>query len=144
MMLERVRQIIADALYVDLEEVSAEANLMNDLGAESIDFLDICFRLEKEFSIKIPRGAIEAQVRGSLSDEEFAVEGRLTAKALSRLQQVMPELEPSQVASGFFVRDIPGLFTTMTFVRMVKEQLGQTEGHTSPRTNSSEQPSAIL
>ena len=120
---QKVFQIIADALYVDLEEVTAQANLMNDLGAESIDFLDIIFRLEKEFEVKIPRGEIEQRAKGNLTDDEFAVDGMLTDIGLQRLQEVMPEIPADQFKSGLFVRDIASLFTAQTFVRMVQEQL---------------------
>jgi acyl carrier protein len=119
---DRVQAIIADALYLDAAEVTPDAILMKDLGAESIDFLDIVFRLEKEFSIKLPKGDIERKARGSLSEDEFAVDGRLTPRALEQLQRVMPEIPASSLKAGFLARDIPTLFTVKTFIRMVDEQ----------------------
>jgi acyl carrier protein len=119
---ERVQAIIADALYLDASEVTPESTLMKDLGAESIDFLDIVFRLEKEFSIKLPKGDIERRARGSLSEDEFAIDGRLTPRALEQLQRVMPEVDPAALKAGFLLRDIPSLFTVKTFSRMVDEQ----------------------
>lgn len=121
---QKVFQIIADALYVEPEEVKADSNLMNDLGAESIDFLDIIFRLEKEFDVKIPRGEIENRAKGTLTDDEFAVDGMLTDVGLERLREVMPEIPGDQFKSGLFVRDIASLFNAQTFVRMVQEQQG--------------------
>ena len=120
---EKVQDIIADALYVDQDEVTREASLMKDLGAESIDFLDIIFRLEKEFSIKIPRGEIERKARGGLSEDEFAIGGVLTDQGIARLQKVMPEVDQSAVVKGLKARDSPSLFTAVTFLNMVNEQL---------------------
>jgi acyl carrier protein len=121
--LDRVRAVVAEALYLDAEEVQAKSNLMKDLGAESIDFLDIMFRLEKEFGVKLPKGEIERRAKGELSDAEFAVEGRLTDKALARVRAMMPEIGADQIKTGLMVRDIPGLFTVETFARMVDQQL---------------------
>jgi acyl carrier protein len=120
---DKVREIIADALYLDKEEVTRDASLMKDLGAESIDFLDIIFRLEKEFSIKIPKGEIERRAKGNLSDAQFAVDGKLTDVALAQLKKSMPEVSPEKFAAGLMVRDIPALFTVTTFANMVDQQL---------------------
>ena len=62
-----VASIIADALSCELDEVKPSASLIDDLGAESIDFLDLVFRLERAFKIKIPRGKIVEDSRGALS-----------------------------------------------------------------------------
>lgn len=120
---EKVRDIIADALYLEKDEVTKEASLMKDLGAESIDFLDIVFRLEKEFSIKIPKGEIERRAKGNLTDAEFAVDGKLTDQAIAQLRKRMPEVSPEKLVKGLLVRDIPALFTVATFAAMVDHQL---------------------
>lgn len=130
---DRVLAVVADALYLDADQVTAAANLMRDLGAESIDFLDIIFRLEKEFSIKIPKGDIERRAKGALSDEEFAVGGRLTDAALTQVRSLLSEVNPEEIKTGLLVRDIPSLFTVQTFVRMVNEQLGATDLPVSDR-----------
>lgn len=130
---EKIQNVIADALYVDREEVLRDAHLMKDLGAESIDFLDIIFRLEKEFDIKLPKGEVEKKAREGLSDDEFAVSGRLSERALSRLRDMMPEIAADQFKPGLMVRDIPALFTVATFERMVNEQLfGTAAGVSAP------------
>jgi len=120
---ETIRTVIADALYVEKDDVNRDTNLIRDLGAESIDFLDIMFRLEKEFGIKIPRGEIERRTRGDMSDEEFAENGCLTPKALARLKDVMPEVSSDALVPGLMVRDIPRLMTAASFERIVLEQL---------------------
>ena len=119
----RVQAVIADALYLEPSEITLDASLMKDLGAESIDFLDIIFRLEKDFSVKLPKGEIERRARGGLSDEQYAVDGRLTPQALEQIHKAMPEVDASELKTGLLVRDIPSLFTVATFVRLVDEQL---------------------
>ena len=74
----KVAEIIADALGCDEDEVSPDSSLINDLDAESIDFLDIVFRLEREFKVKIPRGKAVEEARGELSEEEFEQGGIVT------------------------------------------------------------------
>ncbi len=135
--LNKVQAVIADALYVDVEEAMPNALLMDDLGAESIDFLDIMFRLEKEFSIKIPKGDVEKKARGNLSDEEYAVGGRLTEAALNQLRSVMPEIPAENIKTGLMVRDITTLFNVSTFVRMVEEQLVDTSSPAASPTHTS-------
>jgi len=119
----KIQSLIADALYIDKEEVVREASLMKDLGAESIDFLDIIFRMEKEFSIKLPKGEAERRARGNLKDEEFAINGLIQEKGLACLRAAMPEVDPTLIKHGLTVRDIPTLFTVGTFERMALEQL---------------------
>ena len=75
---EKVQNALVEALGVDEEEVTPEATLVGDLGAESIDFLDIVFRLERGFKVKIPRGKIIEDARGSLSESEFEKSGIVT------------------------------------------------------------------
>ena len=123
---EKIQDLIAEALYCDKEQVNRNANLMADLGAESIDFLDIIFRLEKSFGIKLPKGDVELRARGDLADGEFEVHGILQEKGLARLRTIMPEVDPSRIKTGLRVKDIPTLFTVATFERMVLERLGDT------------------
>jgi acyl carrier protein len=120
---EKVKEIIADALYADVATIKEESGLITDLGAESIDFLDIVFRLEQEFSIKLPKGESEKKAREGLSDEDFAINGVLQAKGLERLREMMPEVSPDAIKPGLLEKDIPTLYTVGTFVRMVEERL---------------------
>ena len=88
---ETVMKVIAESLCVEIEEVTLKSNLIKDLDAESIDFLDIMFRLEKEFEIKIPQREIERQARGGIEAEEFEIDGILQAKGIERLKELIPE-----------------------------------------------------
>jgi len=86
---EKVTKVLMEALNVDQEEVTPTATLQGDLGAESIDFLDIVFRLEREFGIKIPRGELfpESVFEGN---PEFVCEGRVTDRGMGELRARMP------------------------------------------------------
>jgi acyl carrier protein len=120
---EKIQDIVAEALYCEKDQVTKNANLMADLGAESIDFLDIVFRLEKTFGIKIPKGEIESRARGDLADGEFEVNGILQVKGLERLRAIMPEVPAETIKTGLRVKDIATLFTVATFERMVLERM---------------------
>jgi acyl carrier protein len=142
--MEKVQEIIAEALYLDAGDVAPESTLMGDLGAESIDFLDIVFRLEKSFGFKIPKGDIEKKARGGLKDEEFAVNGVIQPAGLLALRAAMPEVNPSLIKAGLNLRDIAGLFTVATFTRMVQEQLGEPTAFVTAPPLRVSQPAARL
>ncbi|CAM2820292.1 acyl carrier protein [Legionella worsleiensis] len=115
----KVREIIADVLVIDAEEVSLNSRLITDLGAESIDFLDLVFQLEKEFKIKIPRGQLEKNARGELAEDEFEKGGTLTPAGLDALKNYLSEVPAEQFKSNMKVNEIPMLFTVETFCKLV-------------------------
>jgi len=129
---EKVKESVVEALGVDEEEVTPHAVLFDDLGAESLDLLDIVFRLEKEFGIKIPRGGIQAEALSAegenLKEEDLVVEGVLTPLGIKKLKEAMPELDPSRITDGFRADDIPTLFTVQTFVNITKKLLEEKAG----------------
>ena len=118
----KVAATMADALGCDLEQVKLDASLINDLGAESIDFLDIVFRLERAFKVKIPRGKIVEEARGDLSAAEFDQAGVVTAAGFERLKSFLSEVPTDRLKAPVKVADIPRLFTTETFCKMVIRQ----------------------
>lgn len=122
----RVRKVIAESLCVELNEVETSALLIKDLGAESIDFLDIMFRLEKEFAIKIPQREIERQARGNMTPEEFELEGILQPKGISRLKELIPEIDPAAWREGMALRELPALFTVAVFIGIVERKMAGT------------------
>ncbi len=119
---EKVRDCFVEALGVEPEEVHMKAKVIDDLGAESLDLLDIVYRLERVFGIKIPRGNIEAQARQA-TEGEYEVDGKLTEVALQKLREVMPEVDPSDIKPGLTVKDIPRLFLVETFYNLVMKLL---------------------
>lgn len=117
----KVQGVLTDALGVDAEEVSPEATLQGDLGAESIDFLDIVFRLEKAFSIKIPKGELFPD--DILNNPDYVDGDRLTQSGLERLKAAMPHADFSKFASEPSVSKMPELFTVGTIVKYVENKL---------------------
>lgn len=115
----KVREIIADVLVIEEEEVSLTSRLISDLGAESIDFLDLVFQLEKEFSIKIPRGQLEKNARGDLAEDEFEKGGVLTEKGMQALKNYLSEVPAEHFKANMKVNEIPLLFTVETFCKLV-------------------------
>src|SRR5215831_1957848 len=118
----KVAEIVADALGCEKEEVKPDASLIDDLGAQSIDFLDIVFRLERTFKVKIPRGKIIEDARGDLSQSEFDQQGVVSEAGLQRLKTFLCEVPPDRFPSPLKVADIPRLFTTETFCKIVLRQ----------------------
>jgi acyl carrier protein len=122
---EKVRLCVAQALGLDLEEAAPEAVLFDDLGAESLDLLDIVFRLEKTFGIQIPRGGIQNNVLSSegLKEEDLVRDGVLTPLGVEKLRSAMPEISPERIPQGFRAEDIPTIFTVQTFISLTKKFL---------------------
>ena len=118
----KVAELMADALGCDRERVLPEASLIDDLGAESIDFLDIIFRLERTFKVKIQRGKIVEEARGDLSESEFNNGGVVSDVGLERLKAFLNEVPAARFKSPLSVADIPRLFTTETFCKLVVRQ----------------------
>lgn len=126
----KVREIIADVLVIDADEVSLNSRLITDLGAESIDFLDLVFQLEKEFKIKIPRGQLEKNARGDLAEDEFEKGGSLTAAGLDALKNYLNEVPADQFKANMKVNEIPMLFTVETFCKLVVAAVNQQKAET--------------
>ena len=118
---EKVRTTLVDALGVEDDEVTPEASLTRDLGAESIDFLDIVFRLEKTFEIKIPRGDLFPE--NVLSDPEFVSDGKVTEKGLSELRERLPHAEMDKFAENPNVQDLGDLFTVNMITKYIDQKI---------------------
>jgi acyl carrier protein len=119
---EKVKETLVDALGVDEEEVTPDATLTGDLGAESIDFLDIVFRLEKTFNIKIPRGELFPD--GIFNNPEFVKDGRLTASGLAQLKTSMPHVDFTEFQQDPDINKMASLFKVQTIVSYVKTKVG--------------------
>jgi len=119
---EQVKTVMVDALGVDDEEVKPEATLMGDLGAESIDFLDIVFRLEKAFGIKIPREEL-FPAEAILNNPEFINNGKLTTKGIAELRTKMPHTDISEFAKNPDMSKFADLFTVGMIINFVEGKL---------------------
>jgi len=117
----KVRETLVDALGVDDDEVTPEATLVGDLGAESIDFLDIIFRLEKNFNIKIPRGELFPE--NLATDESLVKDGMVTAEGIDKLRASMPHADVSKFAANPKVENIQELFTVGMIVKFLEKKL---------------------
>jgi acyl carrier protein len=116
---EKVRHIVAEALAIDPETVKNESLLMAELGAESLDYLDIVFKIERTFGIQITRGEMQKAARGDMTDEEFAPGGVISEAGLERLRELMPEAQ-EKIVPGLRPVQILGLFSVQTFVNLVE------------------------
>jgi acyl carrier protein len=132
----KVTKVLVEALNVDEDEVTPAATLQGDLGAESIDFLDIVFRLEREFGIKIPRGELfpESVFQGS---PEFVSDGRVTDQGMVELRSRMPYADLDTFDHDRRLSAVPDLFTVSLVTQYVAWKLGQPAEATT-RANPSE------
>ena len=119
----QVQSTLVDALGVDQEEVTEHATLTQDLGAESIDFLDIVFRLEKSFAIKIPRGELFPD--DVVNNPDFVENGAFTKAGLEQMKAAMPHADFSEFEKDPSVDSVPSLFTVRTIVNYVERKLVQ-------------------
>ena len=117
----KVSEVLVDALGVDDDEVTGDATLTGDLGAESIDFLDIVFRLEKEFSIKIPKGEMFAE--DALQDERYVQGGKITDEGVEELKKRMPHADFSKLPADRDVNKVAEMFTVDAVVKYVQSKL---------------------
>ncbi len=122
---KKVQTALVDALGVDDDEVLPEATLVGDLGAESIDFLDIVFRLEKTFDIKIPRGELFPE--DVFTNAEYVQDGKLTPSGMDELNRRMPFADLSGFEENPVVQDFANLLTVADMCRFVETKVEVTE-----------------
>ena len=122
---QEVQDVLVDALGVDDDEVEAQATLMGDLGAESIDFLDIVFRLEKSFNLKIPREEL-FPAEGIMSDADFVDNGKLTEKGLAELKVRMPHTDFTKFENDPDINKMGDLFTVDAIVNFLDMRINAT------------------
>jgi acyl carrier protein len=118
----QVQEVMVDALGVDDDEVTEDATLMGDLGAESIDFLDIVFRLEKAFGIKIPREEL-FPAENLMSNNEYVKDGKLTEKGLAAMKEAMPHTDMSGFEADPDINKLGDLFTVSSVVNYIEMKL---------------------
>lgn len=117
----KVRDVLVDALAVDDDEVTPSASLINDLGAESIDFLDIVFKLEQAFGIKIAQGELFPE--GVTQDPRYVKDGMVTAEGLAALRARLPHVDFTAFEKDPRVSKVASLFTVETIVRFIEGKL---------------------
>jgi acyl carrier protein len=118
---DKIKTALVDALGVDEDEVTPDATLVGDLGAESIDFLDIVFRLEKAFDIKIPRGELFPE--DILTNPEYIKDGKVTPEGLVQLKKRMPFANLDAFTANPNVKDFGNLLTVADMARYVETKV---------------------
>jgi acyl carrier protein len=119
----KVQEAVAAALGVDNEEATPDATLMGDLGAESIDLLDILFRIERSTKVKIQAADLAAHIQGGIPDEEFGdADGVITDKGLAQLKKAMPQIDPDALRGNLQAEKVITLFTVQNLADMVAER----------------------
>jgi acyl carrier protein len=118
-----VKEAVVEALALDDDEVTPESTLMDDLGAESIDLLDILFRIEKSTGVKIEASDLGDYMQGGIPDEEFSDENEtITEKGAQHLKTVMPQVDPDELAGSLKAEEVITLFTVENLAQMVKSR----------------------
>jgi acyl carrier protein len=116
-----VKEAVVEALALDDDEVTPDSTLMDDLGAESIDLLDILFRIEKSTGVKIEASDLGDYIQGGIPDDEFSDENEvITEKGAEQLHKVMPQTNPSELAGTLDANEVITLFTVQNLIDMVK------------------------
>jgi len=123
----QLRPVIADVLAIAPEKVRLESGLIADLGAESIDLLDLSFRIEEQFKVTIQADEIEREAKRRLTGGVYEKDGCLTEEALAEIRRAMPELNPARLVKGLRKSQLPSLLTVAFFVRLIaRKQAAQT------------------
>lgn len=120
--LVEVGEVLIDALGVDEDEVRGDATLMGDLGAESIDFLDIVFRLEKAFNIKIAREEL-FPIESMMTNPEFVNNGKLTEAGLAEMKVKIPHTDLTEFEKDPDINKLGDLFTVNSIINFIDMKL---------------------
>ena len=118
---EKVRDCVAEALALDLDEISPESTLLDELGAESIDLLDILFRIDRATGVKIQSDELASYVQGGIPDEEFGDEDAdvITPKGMEQLKKVMPQIAEKDLDDKLSPEDVMSHFTVANLTELV-------------------------
>ena len=118
---EKVRDCVAEALALDLDEISPESTLLDELGAESIDLLDILFRIDRATGVKIQSDELASYVQGGIPDEEFGDEDAdvITPKGMDQLKKVMPQIAEKDLDGKLSPEDVMRHFTVANLTELV-------------------------
>jgi acyl carrier protein len=120
---ERLKSLIAEMLGVAPDAVRPESVLVSDLGAESIDLLDLSFQIEEIFNVTIESNEIEREAMKRLPGGVYESDGRLTDQALAEIRKALPELDTAKLVPGVKKMDIPSLLTVQFFVKLIERKL---------------------
>lgn len=117
----KIRDVLVDALGVDEDEVTPTARLTSDLGAESIDFLDITFKLEQAFGFKIPQGELFPD--GAAQNPQYVQDGKVTAQGIVEMKKKLPHVNFGEFEKDPRLAQIGNIFTVDVLVNYVERKL---------------------
>ncbi len=120
---EKLRMKIRDILGVKIEEITREKTLVADLGAESIDLLDLSFLIEDTFGITIAPNEFEVEVKNCIPGGVYEKDGMLTDEALAELRRRLPEIDRSRLVKGLRKTELPSMLTVSVFVHLIQRKL---------------------
>jgi acyl carrier protein len=129
--LTRLQPLMINALGVRPEDIAMDRNLVDDLGAESIDLLDLSFLIEEEFGITIEANEFEKEARSRLPGGEYERDGYLTDEALRELQAALPEVPPDRFVQGLRKVEVPSLLNVAVFVHLIQRKIAASESQQS-------------
>ena len=125
---ERLKPLLVEVLGVAPEKIHPESVLVADLGAESLDLLDLSFRIEEVFNVTIESNEIELEAGKRLPGGVYEKDGRLTDEALAEIRKALPELDRGKLVSGLKKMDLPSLLTVEFFVTLIARKLTERAG----------------
>jgi len=120
---ERVRKAIAEILRITVDRITPDSRFGDDLGAESIDLVDLEFRLEEEFGIEFYHGSGVEKLEEQLGTEKLEQDGLLTSYGEAVFCLRLPEIDPDRLREGQPAAGIEAMFTPRTWIRVVRELL---------------------
>jgi len=119
----KVKEILEGILQIEPDGISANSSLIDDLGMESIDFLDLDIRLEETFNIFVPRRPPLQRMEAVFGREKLVQEGKITQLGVRLLKLALPEVDQDRIYKGMAERDVPSLITPQTYLSVVKRGL---------------------
>ena len=120
---EELKPVLVEVLGVPTEKIRPNSVLVSDLGAESIDLLDLSFRIEEKFQVRIEANEVEREARKQLPDGVYEKDGYLTEAALAEIRKSLPELDSRKLVKGLRKMDLPALLTVSFFVHLIARKL---------------------
>jgi acyl carrier protein len=128
---EKLIPLIREVTGARAEQIKMESGLMDDLGAESIDLLDLSFLIEEAFSVALEADEFERQASGRIHGGVYEVDGVLTDAALAELREAMPELPADKLSPGLKKIELPGVLNVAVFVHLIQRKLTETAAEVS-------------
>lgn len=116
----KVAETIEESCGISAEEIELTHTIFNELGVDSIDFVDILFELESEFNVQLKISDIEKMARQKLGDKPYEVDGTITSEGVVALKEFLPNLDPSQFAEGLSIHKMTQMVTVFTLCKMVQ------------------------